>query len=160
MAVDIFLKLDGIDGESQQKGYEKWIEIHSFSWGATNSMTHAHGGGGGAGKVSVHDISFTHAFDKASPALMMHCAQGKHIKSAIISARKAGGTQQDYLTYKLTDLLVSSYQSGGQSSDVPTEQVTLNFNKFEIRYLDQETGETEVASCPPEPIRFLEIDRK
>lgn len=149
MAVDMFLKIEGVEGESQSRGHEKWIEIESFSWGATNSGGQAHGagGGGGAGKVSMHDISFVHAYDKASPKLLESCCQGRHIKSAILSVRKAGSEQHDYLIYKLTDLLVSSLQVGGTSNEAPAEQVSLNFSKFEITFRDDQGEETETAFC-------------
>jgi len=143
----MFLKIEGIDGESQSRGHEKWIEIESFSWGATNTGGHAFGGGGGAGKVSMNDISFVHSYDKASPKLLESCCQGRHIKSAILSVRKAGSEQHDYLIYKMTDLLVSGLQVGGASNEAPAEQVSLNFNKFEITFRDDQGEQSETAFC-------------
>jgi type VI secretion system secreted protein Hcp len=79
----------------------------------TQTGVSATGGGGGAGKVNVHDISFTKKTDAASPLLMLHCANGAHIKEATFVVRKAGGEQLEYLKIKLTDLLVSSYKPHG-----------------------------------------------
>jgi type VI secretion system secreted protein Hcp len=95
----------------------------------------------------MNDISFVHAYDKASPKLLQSCVQGTHIKSGIITVRKAGGKQQDYLTYKMSDLLVSSIQIGGGANDVPAEQVSLNFSKFEVSYLDGQSQRSESAFC-------------
>jgi type VI secretion system secreted protein Hcp len=136
-AVDYFLKIDGIEGESTDDRHKGEIEILSFSWGETNAGTHAAGGGGGAGKVSMQDIHFTMKMNKASPKLFLACATGEHIKEAVLVARKAGGDQQEYLKVKFTDLLVSSYQTGGSSGDVPTDSFSLNFSKIEFEYKPQ-----------------------
>jgi type VI secretion system secreted protein Hcp len=150
MAVDMFLKLSGIDGESRDDKHKNEIEILSYSWGATNSGTMQQGGGGGRGKVSVHDFSITKKVDKATPKLFLACATGEHIPEAKLTVRKAGGEQQEFLTVKMSDLLVSSYQTGGASSDpVPTDQVSFNFAKIEIEYRQQRdegtVGGTESA---------------
>lgn len=131
-ATDYFLMLDGIEGESMVPGFEGQLEIESWSWGASNQGTHAGGGGGGAGKVSMQDFHFVVKSSKASPKLFLSCATGQHIKEAKLTVRKAGGDQQEYMTVKFTDLLVSSYQTGGSSGDVvPTDQISLNFAKVE-----------------------------
>ena len=75
------------------------------------------GAGGGAGKVHMSDFSFTARTSKASPQLFMHCAQGKHIKQAFLTARKSGGSQQEYLKIKLNDVLVSSLEFAKISYD-------------------------------------------
>jgi len=138
-AVDYFLKLDGIDGETKQKGHEKEIELESWSFGETNAGTFSAGGGGGAGKVSMQDFHFVMHVNKASPKLFEACATGKHIKTAKLTCRKAGETQQEFLKVSFSDLLVSSYQTGGSagSSVVPTDQISLNFAKIEIEYAEQ-----------------------
>jgi len=146
MAVDMFLKLSNIKGESTDDFHKGEIEILSFSWGATQTGSFAHGSGGGSGKVSMNDFHFVHKFDKASPLLMQAACKGTHFPEATLSVRKAGGKQQDYLIYKMTDLLVSGYQTGGSSSELPMEQISLNFSKVEIRYQD-DTGRAHEASC-------------
>jgi type VI secretion system secreted protein Hcp len=136
--VDYFLKLDGIDGESVSRGHEKWIEIESFSWGESNPTSlGTSGGGAGTGKVQMQDFSFVMPFSKASPQLFLKCASGEHIASAVLSASSPeGGRGQDFLKFALTDVLVSSYQTGGASGEepVPFDQVTLAFAKIEIFY--------------------------
>ena len=138
--VDYFLKLDGIDGESADSKHKGEIELDSWSIGATQSGTFAHGGGGGAGKVSVQDFHFTHKVNKASPKLFLACCTGQHIKKAVLTARKAGGTQQEYLTYTMSDLLVSSYQTAGHGASeiTPVEQCSINFAKIEMKYQMQD----------------------
>lgn len=138
-AVDYFLKLDTIDGESQDDKHKGEIDVESWSWGETNSGTSAGGGGGGAGKVSMQDFHFVMKINKATPKLMLACASGQHIKSGVLTCRKAGGDQQEYLKITMSDLLVASYQSGGSNGDgvVPVEQISLNFAKIEYEYKPQ-----------------------
>lgn len=137
--VDYFLKLDSIDGESTDDKHKNEIDVMSWSWGETNSGTHASGGGGGAGKVSMQDFHFTMAANKATPKLMLACATGQHIPKGTLTCRKAGTEQQEYLVVNLSDLLVSSYQTGGSSGDViPTDQISLNFSKIEFEYKPQD----------------------
>ena len=137
MAVDIFLKLDGIKGESADAKHKDEIHIESFSWGMNQTGAHGSGGGGGAGKVSVHDISITKHVDKSSPLLMLACASGQHIKEALVTVRKAGETPLEYLKIKLTDILISGVQFAGHGSDLLSENVTLNFAKFQTEYQEQ-----------------------
>lgn len=136
---DAFLKIEGIDGESADSKHKGEIELLSFSWGETQGGTFAHGGGGGAGKVSMQDIHFVSRVNKASPKLFLSCASGEHIKKATLTCRKAGKDQQEFLKYTLSDILVSSYQIGGSSSgdSIPLDQVSLNFAKIEIEYKEQ-----------------------
>jgi type VI secretion system secreted protein Hcp len=139
-AVDYFLKIDGIEGESKADKHKDEIEIQTFSWGATQSGTSAVGGGGGAGKVSMQDFHFAMGVNKATPILFLACAQGDHIKNAILTCRKAGKEQQEFLKITLSDVLVSSFQTGGQGAGdvVPTDQISLNFAKIEVEYKEQD----------------------
>jgi type VI secretion system secreted protein Hcp len=140
-AQDYFLKIDGIQGESKADKHKDEIDIQSFSWGASQSGTFAVGGGGGAGKVSMQDFHFTMPNNKASPALFLACAQGDHIKNATLTCRKAGKEQQEYLKVTMSDILVSSFQTGGSGGDiVPTDQISLNFAKIEVEYKEQDAA--------------------
>ena len=137
MAVDMFLKLDGIKGESKDAKHKDEIHIESFSWGMNQTGVAGHGGGGGAGKVSVHDISITKYLDKASTALMAACCAGKHIPEGLITVRKAGDKPLEYLKIKLVDILISGVQEAGHGSELLNENVTLNFAKFHVEYQEQ-----------------------
>src|SRR5690606_8982412 len=114
--------------------------IASFSWGATQSGTFSAGGGGGAGKVNMQDFHFVMTTNSASPKLMDACATGAHIKKAVLTCRKAGKEQQEFLKVTFSDILVSSYQTGGsQGGDLPTDQISLNFSKLEMDYKEQKS---------------------
>jgi type VI secretion system secreted protein Hcp len=143
MAADMFLKLEGIKGESTDSKHANEIEILSYSFGVTQTGTGSHGTGHGGGKAHVQDFQITHHTDAASPSLFAMCASGKHITKGTFIARKAGGDQQEYLTVHLSDVLISSVQSGGSGgSDIPLEQVSLNFAKIEIDYKPQKADGT------------------
>jgi type VI secretion system secreted protein Hcp len=143
-AVDYFLKLEGIDGESADSKHKGEIDLHSWSWSEHQTGAHAAGGGGGAGKVSMADFHFTMNVNKATPKLMLACATGEHIKKATLICRKAGKEQQEYLKVTMSDLLVSSYQTGGSASSsvLPLDQVSLNFAKIEFEYKPQKPDGT------------------
>jgi type VI secretion system secreted protein Hcp len=147
--VDYFLKIDGIDGESGDAKHKGEIVLQSWSWGASQSGTFASGtGGGGAGKVQMQDFHFVMQQNKASPKLMLACASGEHIKKAVLTCRKAGKEQQEFLKITLQEVLVSSYQSGGSASSdlIPQEQISLNYAKSEMEYKPQKPDGTLDAS--------------
>jgi len=138
MAVDYFLKIDGIPGESTDAKHKNEIDLLSWSWGESNSGKHDSGGGGGAGKVAMQDFHFTMKVNKASPKLFLACATGDHIKEASLVCRKAGKEGQEYLKIKFSDLLISSFQTGGSGGqEVPVEQISFNFSKIEHSYAPQ-----------------------
>ena len=138
-AVDYFIKFDGIKGESADAKHKDEIDVESWSWGETHAGAASSGGGGGAGKVSMQDFQFVMGLNRASLGLMKACATGQHIKTATLSGRKAGKGQQDYLTFKFHDVLVSSYPDGrirGRRRR-PDRSVSFNFAKLEVEYKPQ-----------------------
>jgi type VI secretion system secreted protein Hcp len=139
--VDFFLKITGVDGESSDSKHKGEVDLESWSFGATQTGVGHSGGGGGAGKVAMQDFHFVMKVNKASPKLFQACATGEHFKDAVLTARKAGKEQQEYLKIKFGDVLVSSYQQGGSggANIVPTDQVSFNFATIEIEYKEQKS---------------------
>ena len=139
MAIDYFLRIDGVPGESVDAKHKGEIDVESWSWGEAHPVPPGGGGSGsGTGKVQVQDFNFTAKVSTASPNLMLACASGKHFKSAVLTARKAGKSQQDFLTFSLSDVLVSAYQTGGAEGEVvPGDSVSLNFAKIQVEYKQQ-----------------------
>jgi type VI secretion system secreted protein Hcp len=139
-AVDYFLKIEGVDAESHDDKHKGEIDVMSWSWGETNTGAGHLTGGHGAGKVVMQDFHFVMGFNKASTKLFLACATGEHFPKAILTCRKAGKGQQEYLTVTMTDLMVSSYQTGGSAHGdvVPTDQISLNFAKIEWDYKIQD----------------------
>ncbi|MBO1114010.1 type VI secretion system tube protein TssD [Bordetella petrii] len=124
MAVDMFMKIDGANGESKDSNHKNWSDIVSFSWGATQPGNMASGGGLGAGKASFNDLHVVARIDKAAPAVMKHCASGKHLGKVELSVCKAGGQQVEYTKITLEDVLVSSVQLSGELN---SESVVVNY---------------------------------
>ena len=144
-SADYYLKIDGIPGESQDKKHKNEIELIGWNWGQTQPVQAGGTTAGRAGgRVSMHDFSFSMHINKASPKLFLACATGQHIKSAVLTCRRAGTEQQEYLKITFSDLLVSNYQTGGSSGGetVPVEQVSINFTKIEMSYAGQKSDGT------------------
>ena len=140
MAVDMFLKIKGVDGESKDDKHKKDIDVLAWSWGLSNSGSAHTGGGAGAGKVNVQDLSVTKWMDSASPHLVLACASGKHYDEATLVCRKAGGSGPvEYLKIKLQEVLISSVSTGGSGGeDRLTENIVLNFAKFNFDFTPQD----------------------
>jgi len=138
MAADTFLEIDGCKGETTDEKFKECIEVLSWSWGQTNAGSHGSGGGGGAGKVQMQDFHFVNQFGKHSPKLIEFCATGAHIPKAVLTCRKAGGKQEEYLVFEFKNLLISSYQTGcSQGSDRPTDQCSFNYTEVKCNYQEQ-----------------------
>ena len=138
MSADMFLKIEGVEGESVDHKHAKEIDLLAWSWGMTQSGSMHIGGGGGAGKVAVQDISVTKYVDKSTPNLIQTCCTGKHYPSATLTVRKAGDKPVEYMIIKMTDVLITSISTGGSGGeDRLTENVTLNFAKVEVQYTPQ-----------------------
>jgi type VI secretion system secreted protein Hcp len=138
-AVDYFLKIDGIDGESTEIGHKGELEIESWSWGVSSASGN---GASRAGKPCVASFNFSKRVDKATPQLMANAVSGMHIKSAVLTARKAGDKPLEYLKITLETVLVSSYQVGGSNGSLPVDQFSLDFAKMNVEYKVQRADGT------------------
>ena len=138
MAVDMFLKLGDIKGESSDDKHKDEIDVLAWSWGMSQSGTTHTGSGGGAGKVSVQDLSLTKYIDKASPNLALGCCVGKHYPEGLLTVRKAGEKPLEYLKIHIKDVLVTSVSIGGShGEDRLTENIALNFAEYKMEYAPQ-----------------------
>lgn len=148
MAVDIFIKIGDLKGDSIDDGHKDEIEVLGFNIGATQNGTMHTATGGGAGKVSVQDLSVTKWVDKSSPNLFLACCNGKNMKEAVLTVRKAGEKPLEYLKLTMKDVIVSSISTAGHGSEERlTETVTLNFGKLKVGYTPQKpdgSGDAEV----------------
>ena len=150
MAVDMFLKLEGVPGESIDKTHAGEIEVQSCSLGGSQGSGMASGTGGGTGKVNLQDVHFSKSLDTASLVLFQKMCNGKHIPSALITFRKAGEKPLEYLKIKLTDIIVTNVSWGGSGGgDSTSEQLSLAFTKIECEYFAQKadgSGEKKGAA--------------
>jgi len=146
MAVDMFIKIKGHDGESKDDKHKKQIDVLAWSWGMSQSGSFHTGGGGGSGKVNVQDLSFTKWVDISSPTLMLASCTGEHIEEAELFVRKAGKDPLEYIVITMKKIIVSSISTGGSGGeDRLTENVSLNFAEVSFKYVQQSDKGAEEA---------------
>jgi len=148
MAIEYFLKFGSLQGESGSSSHKGEIELMSWSWGASNP-THISGSGMSSGKVSMSDITCSKRVDKSSPKLLELLVTGKHVDLATLSCQKQTGDKkpQDYLTIKLKEVYVSSYQTGGSTGDdLGSESVTFTYGNINYDYKIQNPDGTLVSA--------------
>jgi type VI secretion system secreted protein Hcp len=138
-ATEYYLALDGIKGESKAVGHVDEIDLEAFGWGEFAQGGGGPGGGGGAGKVTMQDVHVVARLNRASPALMLACAQGKHLKTAVLTARRTGPAKQDFLVLRFEDVVITSYNVSGTEADggPPTDQVSFAFARIRLEYRPQ-----------------------
>jgi type VI secretion system secreted protein Hcp len=137
MAIVMFLKIDGIPGESTDARHPGEIDILSYAWGESQPAGASSGGGGaGASKVTMQEFQFAMRVNKASPKLFLACASGTHIRNAVLTIRHSGTNPIDFLKWTFTDIVVGSYHSGATApGELPTDQFSLRFAKIETEYI-------------------------
>lgn len=137
MSTDCHIKFDGVDGEATHKDHKGQIEVLSWNWGATNNAALA-GGGSGKGKADAHPFTFVHLYDKSSPVLAKHCAQGKHFATVTLTGRKSGEGQKDFFKLTMKEVLINQINPGGSSGGELTETVSMTCKDIEFSYKPQD----------------------
>jgi type VI secretion system secreted protein Hcp len=147
MAVDIFLQIKQITGESTDAGFAGAIDIVSWNWGLTQGGSAGTGTGSGTGKVNVQDLTLTKYVDKSTPVLAGALCTGTSYPTVVLSMRKAGAKPLVYMVITLGNVTVSGHTYGTSSSDdKQTETVTLHFGTFQIQYTPQNSDGSGGAS--------------
>ena len=137
MTIDCHLKLDGVKGESPDGDHKDEIEVSSWEWNVSQPSSGA-GGGTGQGKAVPGSFRFTHSYDKSSPILAQKCAKGTHFDSALVTVRKAGGKQEDYLKVTLKTVFITSVSPGATSGGEIHETVNMDYDDIEFAYKPQD----------------------
>jgi type VI secretion system secreted protein Hcp len=138
MAQDIFLKISGINGESNDSLHKGEIEISTFEWSVSQPANLHSGSGGGSGKATVGDLKLEHEIDRASPNLLKYCLTGKHIPEAVLVVRKAGGNPLEYFKLTISDVMVVGvYMLAASGSSGVLEHFSLAFSKVSQEYVLQ-----------------------
>jgi type VI secretion system secreted protein Hcp len=147
MAFDAFLKIATVPGESTDDKHKDWIEVLSYSWGVsqTGSGSRSTAGARSSERCDHHDFSIVKVLDKASAKLFLSCCKGEHIKDVTLQLSRATGDKQQYMEYKLEDVIISSVRPGGSShshESLPLEEVSFNYGKITLKYTatDHKTG--------------------
>jgi type VI secretion system secreted protein Hcp len=138
MVVDMFLKIDGIQGESTDDRHRDEIDILSYAWGESQpaAALPTASAGSAAGRVTMQDFHFVMRVNKASPKLFLACAAGAHIRNAILTVRRPGENPVEFIKWTFTDITVASYQTASNvpTGEPPTDQLSLRFSKIEVEY--------------------------
>lgn len=136
MATTTFIKFDGIEGESTHKDHKGEIELLSWSWGLTNSGGAPTGGGSGVGKATPQELRVVHRYDKASPVLAKMAASGRHVSTAMLSARKAGEGQKDFLKITMKEVFITSVATHDDGSGA-SEELAMRYGSIDFSYAPQ-----------------------
>ena len=138
MAIDTHIKFDGVEGESIHKDHKGEIDVLSWSWGVSNASGVGSGTGSGRGKATAQDLHFNHYYDKASPVLAKQCASGKHFKEVVITSRKAGEGQKDFMKITMKEVFISSVSNSGGSDGGIMESVSMSYASVDFSYKAQD----------------------
>jgi len=137
MAIDTHIKFDGIEGESTQKDHKGEVAVLSWSWGLTSAAGASTGAGAGKRKAVPQEMRIVHRYDKASPMLAKQAVLGKHVPSAVLTARKAGEGQKDFLEVTMKEVFITSVQAseGGEGA---IEEVAMSYGTIDFEYRPQD----------------------
>ncbi|MBP6562002.1 MAG: type VI secretion system tube protein Hcp [Neisseriaceae bacterium] len=138
MSIDMFMKIDGVNGESKDSNHKDWTDIANFKWGAEQPGNMTSGGGGGAGKVNFNDLEVVAVIDKAAPTVLKNCATGQHLSKVEISVCKAGGSQIEYSKVTLEDVLVTGVEFvGAREGEALMVHYSFQAAKVKNQYWEQ-----------------------
>ena len=145
---EMFLRLDGVKGESLDQTHSDEIELKKWDWTTSNHVKWDLNQGGQSTKVDVKEITIEKICDKAAVILYQCCVTGKHIPTARITCRKNDGDQKvEYLTVDLKDIMVSEVAWNGDGGEqMLPETVKLSFAEFKLNYSVQADAGTAAGA--------------
>lgn len=137
MSIDTHIKFDGVEGESTHQDHTGEIELLDWAWSVSNTAG-TPGGGSGVGKAEPGAVTLMKRYDKASATLAKKCAQGVHFATAVITARKAGEGQKDFLKVTMKEVFVTHIGTSAGAGGEINEAVTLSYGEIEFGYKPQD----------------------
>lgn len=144
MAIDAYLQMEGIKGESADSAHQGWIELHSASWGVTqpHSATMSTAGGHTAERCEHQTLTVTKLADLASPILMQHCSMGKTIPKAKLEFMRADGDGKPvkYYEVELQNVMIASTTQNVHEGSILRDSIGLRFSKVKWKYTQQKIG--------------------
>jgi type VI secretion system secreted protein Hcp len=150
MAIDCFLQIPGIAGESMDHDFAGQIDVLSWKFEATHPGTTHVGPGSGAGRVEVRDLAITKWLDRATPVLVQACCASGYFANATLTCRRGGAAPVRYVRLNFDGVSITAVSTGGSAEEGRfTEEVSLNFAKFTITYTPQRPDGTADADVGP-----------
>jgi len=144
MAIDVYLQIDGIKGESTDSTHKDWIECKAVSWHVLQpkSATASTGGGHTAERTEHKDIIISKLADLATPLLLQNCSSGKTIPKAKLEFLRADGKGErvKYFEIELKNVLISSVQPSVKQGDILSEDLSLKYSEVSWKYVQQRVG--------------------
>ncbi|HEX8613767.1 MAG TPA: type VI secretion system tube protein Hcp [Telluria sp.] len=144
MAIDVYLQIDGIKGESTDSQHKDWIECQSVSWGVSQpkSATASTGGGHTAERCEHTEVFISKLADLASPLLLQNCSSGKTLPKAKLEFMRADGQGEriKYFEIELENVLIGTVSPSVAEGDILTEQLGLKYSKVKWKYTQQKVG--------------------
>jgi type VI secretion system secreted protein Hcp len=138
MAVDMYWKIDGVDGESTDDQHKGWTELQSISHGVTQPTSGASGTGGRTGgRADFEPFTGVKEIDKSTPDLNIKCAKGEHIPKVEVHLCEAAGDKHVFMKYTMENVIVQSVMPSCNAQDVkPMEIVSLLYGKLKWEYTE------------------------
>lgn len=145
MAIDVYLQIDGIKGESQDAAHQGWIEVVQAQWGVTQPILNSSGsstGGRTTGRSEYRTLSLAKLADLASPMLMQHCSNGKTIPKAKLEMMRADGdgNRVKYYEVELENVLIANMEQMVAEGSILRDHISLHFTKVKWKYSQQKIG--------------------
>lgn len=133
-AEDIYLHIEGIEGEVVETRHQGAIEVESFAWGETQTAPSGRGSAATA-RVAMQDLHLVMKASRATPKLFLACASGQRFERAVLTCRKAG-RPLDFLKWVLTDVQITSFETHGSVNEFPLDQIAITFSTITCEYLE------------------------
>ncbi|GAB3441623.1 type VI secretion system tube protein Hcp [Massilia solisilvae] len=144
MAIDAYLQIDGIKGESADSAHQGWIELTSALWGVIQprSVTLSTGGGHTSERCEHQALTVTKLADLASPILMQHCSMGKTIPKVKLEVMRADGQGNPvrYYEVELENVMISSITQTVHEGSILRDSIGLRYAKVKWKYTQQKVG--------------------
>ena len=144
MAIDVYLQIDGIKGESNDSAHKDWIECRAVAWEVLQpkSATASTSGGHTAERTEHRDIVLSKLTDLASPVLLQNCSSGKTLPKAKLEFLRADGQGEriKYFEIELENVLIGSVSPAVNEGDILGETVSLKYSKVKWKYTQQKVG--------------------
>ena len=125
-ALNLFLHIDGIPGDSTAVGHTADSDVSDFEFGMS-----------GGGPNPSFSLSLDKNVNIASPTLALNCANGTTNTSATVSCYRttSGGSLALVYSIVVSNVVVTSVSTSASAGGSPAESLSLRFNWIQWTYV-------------------------